>query len=199
MCDDSGWMSSGPNMNSSAALQRGEADDGLRVLGLQQVLHHVEHEQRPHAVVGEALPHLGGEEKGQPARMAEQFAGFAGARPMRRSPEQASLAGAAAAAARACAAAAGGRAAGFRIALAARPARWRRRGRRRTRCRAPCRAAPTRPCAADGRRRRAPAQSRATARRDRRTREQLVGALEPRRAVVDQRPAPRARRARPAP
>ena len=29
---------------------------------VEQILHHVEHEQRAHAVVGEALPHLGGEQ-----------------------------------------------------------------------------------------------------------------------------------------
>jgi hypothetical protein len=40
----------------------------------QQKFRHVEHEQRAHAVIGEALPHFGGEQKGQTARMAEQLA-----------------------------------------------------------------------------------------------------------------------------
>ncbi len=50
------------------------------VLGQQQVLHHVQHEQRAHAVVGEPLPHLGGEQEGQPARMAEPGAASVQAR-----------------------------------------------------------------------------------------------------------------------
>ncbi len=39
----------------------------------KHVLDHVEHEQRPHAVVGEALPHLGREQEAQALRMAEKF------------------------------------------------------------------------------------------------------------------------------
>src|SRR5262249_10895828 len=40
----------------------------------QQVFHHVENEQRAHPVVGETLPHLGREQEGEPARMAEKVA-----------------------------------------------------------------------------------------------------------------------------
>jgi hypothetical protein len=42
--------------------------------GRQQVLHHVKDEQRAHSVIGKALPHLGGEQEGQAARMAEEIA-----------------------------------------------------------------------------------------------------------------------------
>jgi hypothetical protein len=34
--------------------------------GQQQVLHHVKDEQRAHSVIRKALPHLGGEQEGQP-------------------------------------------------------------------------------------------------------------------------------------
>ena len=53
-------------------LERAEPDHVLGVAGPQQVLHHVEDEERTHPVVGKALPHLGCEQEGQPARMAEQ-------------------------------------------------------------------------------------------------------------------------------
>src|SRR5579864_377297 len=43
------------------------------MLGQQQVFRHVEHEQRTHAVIGEALPHLGGEQEGEAARVAENL------------------------------------------------------------------------------------------------------------------------------
>jgi hypothetical protein len=42
--------------------------------GQQQILHHVKDEQRAHSVIGKALPHLGGEQEGQAARMAEKIA-----------------------------------------------------------------------------------------------------------------------------
>ena len=45
---------------------------GLR--GQQYIFGHVEHEQGAHPVIGEALPHLGGEQKGKPAGMAEELA-----------------------------------------------------------------------------------------------------------------------------
>ena len=54
------------------APQSAEADHILGVLGQQQIFHHVEHEQRAHPVIGEALPHLGREQEGQPARVAEE-------------------------------------------------------------------------------------------------------------------------------
>ncbi len=51
--------------------ERGKPEHGpLR--RLQQVLDHVEHEQRAHAVIGKALPHLGREQKSERARMAEE-------------------------------------------------------------------------------------------------------------------------------
>ena len=56
-------------------LERAEPDHVFGVLGLQQVLHHVEDEQRAHSVVGESLPHLGRKQEAQPARMAEQVIG----------------------------------------------------------------------------------------------------------------------------
>ena len=73
MCEDNGWISSGPNSEFQAGLERGKSEHRLRPLGLQQVLRHVEHEQRLHPVIGEALPHFCGEQEGQPARMTEQF------------------------------------------------------------------------------------------------------------------------------
>ena len=48
--------------------------DEVVMAGQQQVLHHVKDEQRAHSVIGKALPHLGGEQEGQPARMAEEIA-----------------------------------------------------------------------------------------------------------------------------
>ncbi len=56
------------------ALQRVEPAHIAGVLRQQQVLGHVQHEQRAHPVIREALPHLGGEQERQPARMAEQVA-----------------------------------------------------------------------------------------------------------------------------
>jgi hypothetical protein len=41
--------------------------------GQQQVLHHVKDEKRAHSVIGKALPHLSGEQEGQPARMTEEI------------------------------------------------------------------------------------------------------------------------------
>ena len=38
------------------------ADHGFDMPGQQQVFHHVENEQRRHAEIGEALPHLGREQ-----------------------------------------------------------------------------------------------------------------------------------------
>ena len=75
MCEANGCTPSGPNMNSSTLLNAAEPDHGVGVLRQQQIFHHVEHEQRAHPVVGEALPHLGREQEGQPARMAEEVAG----------------------------------------------------------------------------------------------------------------------------
>ena len=42
------------------------------MLGREQILRHVENEQRAHPVVGEALPHLGGEQEGEAPRVTEQ-------------------------------------------------------------------------------------------------------------------------------
>ncbi len=48
------------------------ADDAL---GRQKMIDHVENEERAHPVIGEALPHLRGEEKAEAFRMAEDVAG----------------------------------------------------------------------------------------------------------------------------
>ena len=53
--------------------ERREADHGLRRPRLEGVFHHVEHEERAHPVIGEALPHLGREQIGQGRRMAEEI------------------------------------------------------------------------------------------------------------------------------
>ena len=50
------------------------AEHGLGLAGQQQVLHQVEDEQRRHAEIGKALPHLGREQDRQALRMAEQVA-----------------------------------------------------------------------------------------------------------------------------
>ena len=74
MWEASGCVPSCPNMPSNTPLERVEPDDGVGVLRQQQVFHHVEDEQRAHPVIGKALPHLGGEQERQAARMAEQVA-----------------------------------------------------------------------------------------------------------------------------
>src|SRR5262249_28675720 len=50
-----------------------KADHALDPSGLQQMLHHVEHDQRTVAEIGEALPGLGCEQHRQPGRMAEKI------------------------------------------------------------------------------------------------------------------------------
>ena len=55
--------------------ERGKAEHATGLRRLQQILDHIEDKQRAHPVIGEALPHLGGEQEGQRARMAEQVAG----------------------------------------------------------------------------------------------------------------------------
>jgi hypothetical protein len=55
--------------------ERTEPDHALGIPGQQQIFHHVEDEQRAHPVIGEALPHLGREQEGQPTRVAEQVVG----------------------------------------------------------------------------------------------------------------------------
>ena len=63
-----------PEQEFETALERRVADDGFGAPGCEQILDHVEHEQRAHPVIGEALPHLGREQKGKSARMAEKVA-----------------------------------------------------------------------------------------------------------------------------
>ena len=53
----------------------GEPNNTLGILRLEQFVHHIEHKQGAHAVVGESLPHFRAEEKGQAARMAEEVSG----------------------------------------------------------------------------------------------------------------------------
>ena len=55
------------------AAQRVEPDDPVGAAGDEQILGHVEDEQRAHPVIGEALPHLGGEQEREAARMTEQI------------------------------------------------------------------------------------------------------------------------------
>ena len=54
------------------ALDAREAEHVPGLLGREQMLRHVENEQRAHPVVGEALPHLGGEQEGEAPRVAEK-------------------------------------------------------------------------------------------------------------------------------
>ena len=49
-----------------------EAEHVTGMLGREQMLRHIENEQRAHPVVGEALPHLGGEQEGKAPRVTEQ-------------------------------------------------------------------------------------------------------------------------------
>src|SRR3974377_1396727 len=60
------------------AAQCAEPDD-VTMARQQQVLHHVKDEQRAHSVIGEALPHLGSKQEGQPARMTEEIGLSSGA------------------------------------------------------------------------------------------------------------------------
>ena len=53
------------------AFERTEPDHIAGMILEQKIFGHVEHEQRAHAVIREALPHLGREQERQPARMAE--------------------------------------------------------------------------------------------------------------------------------
>ncbi len=50
-----------------------QAGDIAGMVGQQQIFRHVEHKQRAHPVIGEALPHLGREQESEPARMAEKI------------------------------------------------------------------------------------------------------------------------------
>ncbi len=65
-----------PEDGFQRAPECGEADHVLGAAGMQQVLHHVEHQQRLHAVIGEALPHFDGEEISEAAGMAEEVVVF---------------------------------------------------------------------------------------------------------------------------
>ena len=56
-----------------------EAGDGLDDAGEREVLRHVEDQERAHAVVAKALPHLGEEEDREADRVAEELAGGRGA------------------------------------------------------------------------------------------------------------------------
>jgi hypothetical protein len=49
----------------------GADPDDVVMAGQQQVLHHVKDEQGAHSVIRKALPHLGGEQERQAARMAK--------------------------------------------------------------------------------------------------------------------------------
>ncbi len=60
-----------PEQAFERALEGEQADDVAGVIGQQQVFRHVEDKQRAHPVIGETLPHLGREQEGKPARVAE--------------------------------------------------------------------------------------------------------------------------------
>ncbi len=60
------------------ALHREQAAHVAGMLGQQQVFRHVEHEQRAHPVIREALPHLGGEQEGEAPRVAENLGAASG-------------------------------------------------------------------------------------------------------------------------
>ena len=60
--------------------QRRQPDDLFGDAGLKHVFHHVEHQQRPHAVVRKPLPHFGREQERQPAGVAEELVRCARAR-----------------------------------------------------------------------------------------------------------------------
>ncbi len=68
-----------PEYQFQHVLERSQSGDIAGLRRQQQVFDHVEHEQRAHPVIGEALPHLGREQEGQSARMTEQVGwGFSG-------------------------------------------------------------------------------------------------------------------------
>ena len=56
-----------------SAFECAEARHTRCVLWREQIFDHIEHQQRAHPIIREALPHLGGEQEGEPARMAEQI------------------------------------------------------------------------------------------------------------------------------
>ncbi len=53
---------------------RAEAEHGLDPTGLEQILHHIENDQRGIAEIREALPAFGREQDGEPGRVAEKVA-----------------------------------------------------------------------------------------------------------------------------
>ena len=59
-----------------AAFQCEKADHLRGMTGQKHIFHEVEHEQRAHPIIGEALPHLGREQEGKCARVAEKLLGF---------------------------------------------------------------------------------------------------------------------------
>src|SRR5262245_29276445 len=46
----------------------------VAMAGQQKIFYHIKNEQRAHSVKRKALPHLGGKQEGQAARMAEEIA-----------------------------------------------------------------------------------------------------------------------------
>jgi hypothetical protein len=57
-----------------SALDAGKPDHAAGMTRHEHIFRHVEDEQRAHPVIGEALPHLGGEQEGEAFRMTEKFA-----------------------------------------------------------------------------------------------------------------------------
>ncbi len=62
-----------PKQRFKDVFEGGQPDDLAGGIRQKHVFDHVEHEQRPHSVVGEAFPHLGCEQETEPPRMAEKI------------------------------------------------------------------------------------------------------------------------------
>jgi hypothetical protein len=74
MTEASAWRRQRPVDRLDRGAERAEADDILDMAGQQQLLGHVEDEQRLHAVIGEPLPGLGEGEVAEALGMAEEGA-----------------------------------------------------------------------------------------------------------------------------
>jgi hypothetical protein len=63
-----------PENGFEGRAESGKADDVLDMAGQQQLVDHVQHQQRGHAVVGKTLPRFGECEIGEPFGMTEEAA-----------------------------------------------------------------------------------------------------------------------------
>ena len=62
-----------PEQRFEPPFDRAKPEHGFGLSRLQEMLDHVENDERAVAEIGEALPHLAREQDGKPARMAEQI------------------------------------------------------------------------------------------------------------------------------